>query len=454
MDDPRIKRLNDAPPDPRGRFVLHWMQHSQRAAGNPALERAVAHANALGLPTVVLFVVDPTYPDANARHFTFLIEGLGEALAACRARGLVTRVLRGSPPEVVARIAQGAALVVTDRGYLRHLRAWRAEVARTAGRLVEMVEGDAVVPVDVASDKRETAARTIRPKINRRRFDFLDLPDEVAPIRPAGDGAALGLPPGEDISDPAAYVAGLGVDMSGPAVATFRGGTAEARRRLASFVETRFSRYGAERSDIALRVTSEISPYLHLGQISPVEVVRTIRSARGNEEAREVYLEEMIVRRELAINYVEREPGYDRYDALPTWARQTLEDHAPDERSRVYTREQLEAASTHDRYWNAAMTEMKKTGYLHNYMRMYWGKQIITYMRSPREAFETALHLNNKYLLDGRDANSYASIGWLFGVHDRGWPERPVFGKVRSMTPSGLERKFDVEAYLAHVARL
>ncbi len=455
MEEARVHVLADVPPDGDGRFVLYWMEHSQRAHHNPALEHAVRKANALDLPVVVAFVVDPKYPEGNARHFTFMLEGLKETFRTCRERGLSTLLLKGSPPEEIARLARGAALLVTDRGYLNHLKDWRRAVAEESGRRLEMVEGDVVVPVDVVSDKRETAARTIRPKVNRRREDFLSLPSPTAPKRTAGDPRALDLPAGESLEDVAAFVEGLCTDASVPPVAGFTGGTGEARRRLSHFLGERLSAYGEGRSDIARRVTSEISPYLHLGQISPVEIVRKLQDSNGGgRDDKETFLEEMIVRRELAINYVEHEPRYDRYEALPEWARRTLEEHEADPRPAILSRADIEAGRTPDRYFNAAMKEMRETGYLHNYMRMYWGKQIITWCATAREAFRTTLYLNNKYFLDGRDANSYANVGWLYGVHDRGWPEREIWGKVRSMKASGLERKFDVEAYLAYVDRL
>jgi len=186
-----------------------------------------------------------------------------------------------------------------------------------------------------------------------------------------------------------------------------------------------------------------------------VEITRKVLSASsGSRSDRDAFLEELIVRRELAINFVEHTSDYDRYACLPDWARQTLDEHRDDERDHVYTRKQLEAADTHDRYWNAAMREMVETGYMHNYMRMYWGKKILEWSNTPEHAFRTTLALNNKYFLDGRDASSYANVAWCFGLHDRSWTERPVFGKVRYMNDRGLERKFDVDGYIARVERL
>lgn len=193
-----------------------------------------------------------------------------------------------------------------------------------------------------------------------------------------------------------------------------------------------------------------MSPYLHFGQISPLEIALEVQDA-GQQIGQEVYLEELIVRRELSINFVHRNPLYDQYEALPEWARKTLGKHEDDPREYLYDLDTFEAAQTHDPYWNAAQEEMVLTGKMHNYMRMYWGKKILEWSDTPRTAFETTLFLNNKYELDGRDANSFAGVAWCFGKHDRPWKERPVFGTVRYMNANGLKRKFDIESYVQQI---
>jgi deoxyribodipyrimidine photo-lyase len=227
------------------------------------------------------------------------------------------------------------------------------------------------------------------------------------------------------------------------------------RERLDDFLGSGLDGYAGGRSEPGAYRCSQLSPYLHFGQISPVEIALRVRAAgSGGERDRAAYLEELIVRRELSMNFVEFNEGYDRYDALPDWARATLRAHRDDRRAHLYDRRRLEAADTHDPYWNAAMSEMVHTGYMHNTMRMYWAKKIQEWSATPEDAFATTLHLNNTYFLDGRDANSYANVAWSFGLHDRPWPERPVFGKVRYMNARGLERKFDMRCYLDAVDRL
>jgi len=198
-----------------------------------------------------------------------------------------------------------------------------------------------------------------------------------------------------------------------------------------------------------------MSLYLHFGQISPLELaLRLTRLPSPLQEGRDAYLEELIVRRELAANFVHFTPDYDAFSSLPDWARRTLDAHSKDPRNPFYGPEQLEKAQTHDPYWNAAMVEMKVTGYMHNYMRMYWGKKILEWSSSPEVAYRTLLALNNRYFIDGRDPNSYANAGWIFGLHDRPWGGRSVYGTVRSMSAAGLERKCDIDAYVRKVERL
>ena len=253
-----------------------------------------------------------------------------------------------------------------------------------------------------------------------------------------------------DVSDPAAALARLKIDRSVSRSGRFRGGSVAAHKVLDHFLTKRLNGYAENRREPADGATSTMSAYLHFGQISPLEIALKVKARRGVPGAdRDAYLEELLVRRELAVNFVHFCPNYDSFDAVPAWAKRTLADHESDNRETLYTRAQLEAAATHDRYWNAAQTEMVRTGFMHNSMRMYWGKKVLEWKRTPREAFEGVLYLNNRYFLCGRDPVAYANVAWVFGLHDRPWgPARPVFGTVRYMNAAGLERKFDMEAYV------
>ncbi len=425
-----------------GRYVLYWMQQAQRTRCNHALEWAIEAAAACGLPLRVAFALTDDFPEANARHYAFMLEGLREVAEALRERGIAFAVHRGDPPDVIAELAGRAALLVGDVGYLRLQRQWREEVATRIRCPFTAVETDVVVPVSLASDKEEYAARTIRPKINRLRERFM------VPVQPRPT-ATLPVLTEDDTGIPA--LDDLRLDRSVGPSPTFRGGQDAAASALARFIRDKLSTYHSARNDPANGICSDMSPYLHFGQISPLDIALQVRASAAPAEAVEAYLEELIVRRELSMNFVHYQPAYDTYDALPGWARKTLDRHRRDPREVCYSREQLENAATHDRYWNAAQKEMVATGKMHNYMRMYWGKKVIEWSPSPEVAFETLLYLNNKYELDGRDANGFTGVAWCFGKHDRPWTERPIFGTVRYMVASGLERKFDIEAYVRQV---
>ena len=223
---------------------------------------------------------------------------------------------------------------------------------------------------------------------------------------------------------------------------------------LNSFIEKRFSTYTQNRNQPQTDDTSYMGMYLHYGQISPLYIARQLLQQGRGQANIESYIEELIVRRELAMNFVNFNKLYDSFEGLPAWAKKTLQEHGQDKRDFLYSLEQLETAQTHDPYWNAAMNEMRFTGYMHNYMRMYWGKKILEWSKTPQQAFATTLHLNNKYFLDGRDANSFTGVAWCFGLHDRPWTERAIFGMVRYMNAAGLERKAKPKEYVKKVERL
>ena len=449
----RVRALNDA--DVRGtrRYVLYWMQQSQRAQHNPALEYAIQRANDLGKPLLVVFGLTDDYPEANRRHYTFMLDGLRETQEAMQERGVKMVVRRGAPDAVALSYADAAAVLVTDRGYLRHQKRWRRRVADEASCLVTEVEGDVVVPVETVTDKAEYAARTIRPKIHEHLDRFLALPEPASVRIPSMD---LEVDDGLVLDNVEAVAEQLDLDDTvTPVRSLYRGGFSEAEAILESFQQKHLDGYDENRNQVQSSAVSHMSKYLHFGQVSPVWLAQQIQETEAPEEDIESYLEELIVRRELAVNHVHFRPDtYDAFACLPEWARETLVDHADDEREHVYTRTELEGSNTHDPYWNAAMKEMRETGYMHNYMRMYWGKKILEWSPDPQTAFEWTLALNNRYFLDGRDPNSYANVAWVFGLHDRGWKERPVYGKVRYMSKGGLERKADPDAYVEKVDRL
>ena len=444
----RVQMLNDREAR-RGTYVLYWMQQAQRVACNHALEYAVRLANERDEPLVVLFGLTDDYPEANLRHYTFMLQGLAEVRDDLKRRGIQFVLHHESPDQAAIAMAKGASVLVTDRGYLRGQVEWRTRVARDASCRVVQVESDIVVPVEVVSEKEEYAAATIRKKIHKHLRRFL-VP--LKQTRVKRDSLGLRLGGVKWGKKPEGLIEKLRIDRSVAAVTSFIGGASQAKRLLKNFIAHKLNDYDECRSDPSLNIISHMSPYLHFGQISPLEIALAIRKARGKRKsAKEAYLEELIVRRELSMNFVYYNWDYDRYKGLPAWARNTLAKHRADKRKYVYTAAQLEHAKTHDPYWNAAQREMTITGKMHGYMRMYWGKKILEWSRTPERAFRIALHLNNKYELDGRDPNGFAGVAWCFGKHDRPWGERKIFGNVRYMNAAGLKRKFDMDAYVSKV---
>lgn len=447
----RIQALNDKIVR-RGDFVLYWMQQSQRTEYNHALEYAIEQANTLDRMLLVAFGLTDDYPEANLRHYTFMLEGLKETRASLASRGVKMVMRRGDPPAVALGLGRRASMIICDRGYLRHQKLWRQKVAQKAACRVVQVESDVVVPVEVVSGKAEYAARTIRPKINRHLEGYLT---ELRPVKikhPSTDFKIKGM----ELTDIETLLRKMSLDREVPPVSIlFKGGTSQAVKRFDEFIYHRLRNYHQHSNQPQTDDVSHMGPYLHFGQISPLYLSLKLQGVdQSVQVAKDAFLEELIVRRELAINFANFAPNYDNYECIPDWAKKTLADHQNDEREYIYSRKQLEKADTHDRYWNASMQEMKVSGFMHNYMRMYWGKKILEWSPTPQKAFQITLAFNNKYFLDGRDPNSYAGVAWIYGVHDRAWQERPIFGKTRYMAATGLERKCDIDAYVKKVEDL
>jgi deoxyribodipyrimidine photo-lyase len=443
----RVQNLNEAEVR-EGGYVLYWMQSSQRAEQNHALEYAVQRANDLDQRLLVVFGLTDDYPEANLRHYTFMLEGLKDAQEAIEKRGIEMVVREGSPEEVALEAGKDASLIVTDRGYMRPQKKWREKVAREADCLVTQVESDVVVPVELASGKQEHAARTLRPKIQAYLEDFLVALRPTKVEKRSTNMQEDGL----DLSDVEKVLDGMDLDRSVGALShLYKGGNSEAKKLFRRFLKQGLGDYDANRNQPQTDYVSHMSKYLHFGHVSPTWLAFQAREASAKRDNIESFVEELVVRRELSMNFVFYNDDYDSYSNLPGWARKTLEEHKSDEREYTYTRKQLENAETHDEYWNAAMKEMVHTGYMHNYMRMYWGKKILEWSNTPEHAYKTTLYLNNKYFLDGRDPNSFANVAWVFGQHDRGWTEREVYGKVRYMSSGGLERKTKPDQYVEKV---
>lgn len=441
----RIRHLNSLTIKD-GDFVLYWMQACQRAVYNNALEFAITEANKLKKPLVVFFGLTDNYCNANLRHYQFMFEGLLEVKHQLNNRGIkfVIQYCQNIA-ESLAKFSNDACLVITDMGYLINQRQWRQQAAKLLKCCLIQIETEVVVPINKVSDKREYAARTIRPKILKHINQFL-VPLKTQDI--VKDSVKKDFDSIE-IDNIDKILSELQIDKTILPSSQYQGGYRQAKKLLNNFIEHKLKNYDKDRNDPSIDGLSNMSPYLHFGQISPIEIALKVRKAGGN--AADVYLEEMIIRRELSMNFVYYTQNYDSYDCLPGWAKATLEKHKKDNRDYIYLQSQLENSQTHDEAWNAAQTQMTITGKMHGYMRMYWGKKIIEWSKTPQKAFQTMIYLNDKYELDGRDPNGYCGIAWCFGNHDRPWGERKIFGTVRYMNIQGLKRKFDVEKYIQNI---
>jgi deoxyribodipyrimidine photo-lyase len=446
-EDPRVTVRTKGEPDPDGRCVIYWMQRAQRAVDNPALDIAVRLGNELRLPVVTFFGLNPFIERANGRHYRFLVEGLSDIAAGLRRRR-VGFVLRRYPDHRLLPLVDQVrpAIVVGDENPLRQTERWREQVGDDLRVPLWTVDADVVVPVKL-QHKEHYAARTIRPRLLEHLDAFLTTSkNPVATIQWRAPRGLTSLEPSLRLLDR------LPIDRSVSAITTMRGGTSEARRHLRAFVRTHLDRYARDRNHPELPGTSQLSPYLHFGHIGPREVGVAVRDSGGEPGAVHAFLEQLIVRRELAVNFVTFNDKYDALAGCERWARQTLAAHRRDRRPYLYTEARLEAGDTHDPLWNAAQRQMVTAGWMHGYVRMYWAKKILEWTSSADEAFDIAVRLNDRYLLDGRDPNGYANIAWAIGgKHDRPWPPRPVFGTVRSMSYASTVRKFDAERYITQM---
>lgn len=444
---PRTFVRRPGPPIADGRCVVYWMQRAQRGRDNPALDTAITAANALGKPAVVFFAPVPFYPHANLRHFRFLQEGIPDIAQELAKRG-VGFVLRPYPHHHLLQFCDQVrpALVIGDENPLREPEEWRRRVARDLRVPFWTVDADVIIPSRLLA-REHYAARTIRPHLLSRLHEFLE------PLENPRARVCWKTPP-KIASSPLTgdITAGWTIDRSVGPVSSWPGGGTAGLRALRQFVARNLATYPERRNRPELHATSRLSPYLHFGHLGPHTVALAIQRADVPEAARSAFLEQLIVRRELAVNFVRFNPAYDSMECMEPWADRTLGEHASDHRPVAYSEQQLEDAATHDELWNAAQRQMVITGWMHNYLRMYWAKKILEWSPSLHLAYRRAVWLNDRYQLDGRDPNSYAGIAWaLVGKHDRPWFERPIFGHIRYMSRQGAARKFDVEKYIAQV---
>ncbi len=442
MHPERLRLLKEGPTG-KGP-VIYWMSRDQRTRDNWALLYAQDLAVRAKAPLVVVFCLVPEFLGAAPRSYAFMLEGLRGVESNLVKRRIAFHLLRGTPEEVLPRFTRTiqAGALVTDFDPLQLKRLWKSGVARLIEIPFYEVDAHNIVPCWVASPKQEYGAYTLRPKIQRLLSEFLE---DFPPLRKH----PFFLKEATKETDWPRVIAALAADPAGLSLNAFRSGEKAARRTLKAFLENRLPAYDPNRNDPLENGQSGLSPYLHFGQIAAQRVAREVQQCAAPAQSKKAFLEELIVRRELADNFCFYNPCYDLVEGFPAWARATLDRHRRDPRDYLYTRKQFELARTHDDLWNAAQREMVRTGKMHGYLRMYWAKKILEWTPSPEEALKIAITLNDRYELDGRDPNGYTGIAWsLGGVHDRPWGERPIFGKIRYLSSNGCKSKFDVKGYI------
>ncbi|KAH9777475.1 Deoxyribodipyrimidine photo-lyase [Citrus sinensis] len=465
----RIRVLKQGSLDKKRGPVVYWMFRDQRVRDNWALIHAVDQANKNNVPVAVAFNLFDQFLGAKARQLGFMLRGLRLLQRNIEETFQILFFLfQGEAEDNIPNFVRecGASLLVTDFSPLREIRRCKDKICNRVSDSMTIHEVDAhnVVPVWVASEKLEYSAKTLRGKINKLLPEYLiDYPMLEQPIE-----EWTGTRQSIDWDSIIAAVLRKGAEV--PEIGWCESGEDAAMEVLKGskdgFLTKRLKNYPTDRNNpLKPRALSGLSPYLHFGQISAQRCALEARKARklcpellylpATLKAIDTFLEELIVRRELADNFCFYQPNYDSLKGAWEWARKSLKDHASDKREHIYTKEQFEKAQTADPLWNASQMEMVYNGKMHGFMRMYWAKKILEWTTGPEEALAIAIYLNDKYEIDGRDPNGYVGCMWsICGVHDQGWKERPVFGKIRYMNYSGCKRKFDVDGYIAYVKRI
>lgn len=429
------------------KFIVYWMQASQRVNYNHALLFSILKANELKQPLIVIFCISNSYDTANYRHYYFMLEGIKELVKRLKERNIFFLIKKNIDPiSEVLELSKQASFIVTDKGYTKIQKLWREKLLKKSPCSIYEIETDVIIPTKSLMNNEAYNARSLRLKANNV-LNFFLKDDAFAFSKIGCDNYIDYQDQNVFLENIDKFLKNLKIDHSVDKSNGFFGGENKAHKLLLSFVENNLDNYHIDKNNPSKDACSKLSPYLHFGQISSLEIALKIKNSKRNPEAIASFLEEIIVRRELAINFVNYNENYDNIKCLPGWATKSLNEHNKDKREYLYSLEELENVKTHDKFWNASQSELIKTGFMHGYMRMYWGKKIIEWSNSYEKAYKTALFLNNKYQLDGRDPNSYAGIAWCFGKHDQAWKERNIFGKVRYMNENSL-KKVDMTEYL------
>ena len=448
IDKSRIRSLNEQKYVEGA--VLYWMGRDQRVKDNWGLLAAQAIASKQNVPMVVAFTLDANYSDLTIRQSNFLLRGLAEVERDLGTYDIPFYLLTDSPEQAIIDAVSewGIGCIVTDFMPLRTIQDLKSKLAEVVKIPLYEVDAHNVVPSWVASQKQEVGARTLRPKLHRFWPSYLtEFPQIIQQTMSWFEQPKT--------VDWAQVEASITVDRTVPEIGWTLPGEVAAECAMRQFIEERLNGYSTRRNLPGEFGLSELSPYLHFGQLSAQRLALTVNASGAPEADKEAYIEELLVRRELSDNYCLHNLRYDSLAGAPGWAQISLAKHSVDRREFIYSRQQLEQAKTHDPLWNAAQQEMLKRGKMHGYMRMYWAKKILEWTLDPSEALTNARYLNDRYFVDGRDPNGYVGLLWAIGgLHDRPWFEREIFGQVRYMNFNGAKRKFDVDKYIAYVEAL
>uniref|UniRef100_A0A0G4FHS6 Deoxyribodipyrimidine photo-lyase n=1 Tax=Chromera velia CCMP2878 TaxID=1169474 RepID=A0A0G4FHS6_9ALVE len=432
------------------------MSRDQRAHDNWALLYAQKLALERKVPLIVVFCLVPKFLEATIRQFGFMLRGLKEVEETLMEKEIPFFLLRGYAKDVLPEFVdeQGIGCLVTDMSPLRVPASWYASVAQSLEpKKVPVIQVDAhnIVPVWHASQKMEVGARTIRPKIHKYMPAFCT---EYPKLKAHPHGGSVKKPKAFDLEK---TIEELEVDKTVPEVKWARPGFTGGMAELNKFCKDRLKIFGADRNNPNKNALSNLSPWIHFGQISVQRAVLAVRAhcreQSGCSEGKEAFIEESVVRRELADNFCFYNDQYDKLEGCAQWAQESLQLHEKDKRYVVYSLKDLEQGKTHDDLWNASQLQMAEEGKMHGFLRMYWAKKILEWSPNPTLALEWAIYLNDRYELDGRDPNGYVGCMWsIGGIHDQGWGEREVFGKIRYMNYDGCKKKFDVPAFIRRYA--
>jgi deoxyribodipyrimidine photo-lyase len=394
-DDPRITVRRRTQPDARGNCVVYWMQRSQRAVDNAALDLAVRLGNELGKAVVAFFAPVPFYPGANQRNLRFLAEGVPDIAEGLARRG-VGFCFSSYPEHSLLKFCEQVwpAMVVGDENPLREPEEWRQRVTDRLRIPFWTVYADVIVPSRLL-EKEHYGARTIRPRLHELLPKFIKAPENAVAHVEWSSPPGLRSQSWEDD-----FTRDWALDRTVSGVKGWSGGTTGAMRSLSEFVQSKLAAYPEGRNRPETDSTSRLSPYLHFGHIGPNSVAWAIRDADAPEPAKQAFLEQLIVRRELATNFVRFNSSYDSMECMEPWANRSFAQHTSDRRPILYSPERLDNAETHDPLWNAAQKQMVLTGWMHNYLRMYWAKKILEWSPSVASAYQRAIWLNDRYELD------------------------------------------------------